>query len=67
MKMWDDITPKMNHNQARAIMDAEKRRQKMIEDNQKVLNEYFESTLPRMIRILGMADEVFDRLNKKEK
>lgn len=67
MKMWDDITPKTNHNQARAIMDAEKRRQKMIEDNQKVLDEYFESTLPRMIRILGIVDEVSTKITKKEK
>ena len=67
MKMWDDITPKTNHNQARAIMDAEKRRQKMIEDNQKVLDEYFESTLPRMIRILGIVDDASSKLTKKEK
>jgi hypothetical protein len=67
MKMWDDITPKTNHNQARAIMDAEKRRQKMIEENQKVLDEYMACTLPRMVRILGIVDEVSTKLNNKEK
>lgn len=67
MKLWDDITPTTPPSQAQAIIKAEKRRQQRIDENKKVLDEYFESTLPRMIRILGMADEVFDKLNKKEK
>lgn len=33
MKIWDDITPKTNHNQVRAIMDSEKRRQGLIDEN----------------------------------
>lgn len=39
MKLWDDITPDTHHNQARAIMEDEKRRSKMIEENKKAMDE----------------------------
>lgn len=39
MKLWDEITPDMHHNKARAIMEDEKRRQKLIDENKKAMEE----------------------------
>lgn len=49
-------------NERKAIEGDAARKALRIKENQKVLDEYFESTLPRMIRILGIADEVSAKL-----
>ena len=64
MKLWDDITPTTPPSQAQAIIKAEKRRQQKIDENKKVLDEYMACTLPRMMRILDMADAVSERLTQ---
>lgn len=53
-------------NERKAIASDAARKALKIKENQKVLDEYFESTLPRMIRILGMADEVSERLTRNK-
>jgi hypothetical protein len=39
VKLWDDITPDTHHNKARAIMEDEKRRNQLIEENKKGMEE----------------------------
>ena len=39
MKMRDEVTPDMHRNQARAIAEDEKKRQKRIEENKKMMEK----------------------------
>ena len=54
-------------NERKAIASDAAKKALRIKENEEYYKDFFDCTLPRMVRILGMADEVFDRLNKKEK
>ena len=54
-------------NERKAIANDAARKALRIKENEEYYKDFFKGPLPRMTRILGMADEVFNMLNKKEK
>lgn len=53
-------------NERKAIASDAAKKALRIKENEEYYKDFFACTLPRMVRILGMADEVSERLTRNK-
>lgn len=57
----------LSPNERKAIANDAARKALKIKENEEYYKDFFDCTLPRMVRILGVLDDASSKLTKKEK